>query len=189
MPKDMPELQTRLDTLEKELRRAYLIAIVLLIVATGAFFTSRARRNQVVEAEQFILKDGNGETRGGLAITAHGPALEFYDSNKTLRLSLSVADDQANLLFKDARGTGVLVMADTPTSTGVMLYDRDGEPRTQLDVGKEGPRLYLEDRDGFQATVGYTTVNDPAIPAKNSIRKAASVVLSKKDLGVIWRAP
>ena len=67
-----------------------------------------------------------------------------------------------------------------------MLYDQLGQPRAQLDVGKEGPRLYLEDEAGFSSTVGgYYTAD----LASNRKLTAASLVLSQRSLGVIWRAP
>jgi hypothetical protein len=68
-----------------------------------------------------------------------------------------------------------------------MLYDRNGEPRAQLDVGKEGSRLYLEDQNGFAAKLGNYYTVDPAF--KGQRVAAASVVLTQKTLGVIWHAP
>ena len=65
------------------------------------------------------------------------------------------------------------------------MYDELGKPRVQLDVGKEGPRLYLEDEKGFSATVGNYYTADPKINEKLT---AASVVLSNSG-GAIWRAP
>jgi hypothetical protein len=89
--------------------------------------------------------------------------------------------------MKDARGTAVAVPADVPTGPGLMLYDRNGEPRAQLDVGKEGSRLYLEDQNGFAATVGNCFTLDPT--HRSQELAAASVVLSQKEQGVIWHAP
>jgi hypothetical protein len=43
---------------------------------------------------------------------------------------------------------------------GLMLHDRNGEPRAQLEVGEEGPRLYMEDEHA--PTIGHYLSDDPA---------------------------
>ena len=187
MDTDGSAIQTRIEKLERANRRLQLAGAALLIFgAAGLMWMNRYSRNQVIEAQQFILRDASGQTRGGLIVTADGPALEFYDASQKLRLNLSISGDMPNLTLKDGNGTGVLVLADVPAGPGLMLYDRSGNPRAQLDVGKSGPRLYLEDERGFSTTVGSYFTGDPRTDEK---LKAASVVLSQKDLGVLWRAP
>jgi len=186
MDMDIAAMQARLERLEKANRRMRLIGITALLLGAAALLLNQNRKSRVIEAEQFILTDDKGEKRGGMIVTSQGPALEFYDSNRTLRLNLSIFNDSPNLTIKDARGTGVAILADVPTGPGLMLYDRNGEPRAQLDVGKEGPRLYLEDDKGFVATLGHYLSDDPEETSKLN---AASVVLSQKNLGAFWHAP
>ena len=183
---DIAALQSRLEKLERANRWMRLFGITALILGAVALLLNQNRKSRVIEAEQFILTDGKGEKRGGMIVTPQGPALEFYDSNRTLRLNLSIFNDSPNLTIKDARGTGIAILADVPTGPGLMLYDRNGDPRAQLDVGKEGPRLYMEDEQGFAVTVGHYLSDEPA---KTSKLNAASVVLSKKNLGTFWHAP
>lgn len=185
MNADILALQKRLDALERANRRMrFLGLLALVLVAVGCSLGRGPTR--ALEAEQFILKDANGETRGGMLVTADGPALEFYDSNRTLRLTLGVFRNMPNLTLKDGNGTGTAVLADAPTGPGLMLYDRTGNPRAQFDVGRSGPRLFVVDDKGFSTTIGSYLTGDPA---KDDKLGAASVVLASKGLGVLWHAP
>jgi hypothetical protein len=189
MNSDILALQNRMTLLERANQRTRYFGVAALILAIGSIavlLSAQGRNPRALEAERFILKDAKGERRGGMLVTTDGPALEFYDSNRTLRLDLSVFRNTPNLTLKDANGTGTAVLADAPTGPGLMLYDRSGNPRAQLDVGKTGPRLYVEDEKGFSATVGSYFTGDPATDEK---LRAASVVLSQKGLGVLWRVP
>jgi len=185
MDPDIQALQKRLNMLEKANRKMRYLGFAL-ILGTVVLFSAQCRNSRILEAERFILKDAKGETRGGMLLTADGPALEFSDSNRTTRLILSVFRNTPNVVVKDANGTGVVVLADVPTGPGLMLYDRSGNPRAQLDVGNSGPRLYLEDAKGFSTTVGSYFTGDPVTDNKLN---AASVVLAAKGLGVFWSAP
>ena len=178
--------ESKFKQLERANLRTRLLLIAVLALGVAGWLFPLTSRDQIVEAQQFIVRDAKGDKRGALAVTADGPVLEFYDSNHTLRLVLSLLNNMPNLVMKDASGTGVLALADVPTGPGLMLYDRNGEPRAQLDVGREGPRLYLEDEKGFATTVGNYVSNDPEQSRKLT---AASVILSNKELGVIWHAP
>jgi hypothetical protein len=48
--------------------------------------TCRSTQLTVLKAQQFVLVDSNGQTRGGLVFGPNGPTLELYDSQKTLRV-------------------------------------------------------------------------------------------------------
>jgi hypothetical protein len=182
---DIFALESRIEKLENSNRRMRLFGIIALIAVTYALFLSQGRKSRLIEAEQFALVDDKGNQRGGMTVTSQGPALELYDSNHTLRIALSIFNGSPNLTIKDDQGRGVAVLADVPSGPGLMLY-QDGEPRAQLDVGKEGPRLYLEDERGFAATIGNYFSDDST---KNAKLTAASVVLSQKNLGTLWHAP
>jgi hypothetical protein len=187
MDTDVTTIQARIEKLERANRRLQLAGVaVLILAAAGLLSANRHSKSEIIEARQFLLRDARGQARGGLIVTAEGPALELYDASQKLRLNLSISGDMPNLTLKDGNGTGVLVLADVPAGPGLMLYDRLGNPRVQLDVAKSGPRLFLEDEKGFSTTVGSYFTGDPKTDEK---LRAASVVLAQKDLGVLWRAP
>jgi hypothetical protein len=184
---DNVHFEKRLKLVETQNRQLKLFVLILsLMMASLLLVTCRNEQSSIVKAQQFVLIDSNGQPRGGLTIGPEGPALELYDSHKTLRATLSLFHDMPNLTLKDSSGIGRLVVGIVPSGPGMMLYDDLGQPRAQFDVGKEGPRLYLEDQQGFSATVGNFLTSDPAL---NNKLGAASLVLHNKFLGVIWHAP
>ena len=66
-----------------------------------------------VEADEFVLRDGNGLIRAVLKMTLDGPGLFFYDQSEKIR-------------------AGLVGGKDTP---GLVLLDSDGKPRVSLDLG------------------------------------------------------
>ena len=193
MVNEAQDLQSRLEKLEKEnrwLRR--LETATVLVVGIAALLATQIHRSHIIEAEQFVLKDSNGKTQGTMVVTPDGPSLVLYDSNQVSRLALSVFKNMPGLtLHGSGKSAAVLGVVPSgpglqgPESAGLMLYDLEGNPRAQLDAGMEGPRLYLEDEKGFSATVGSYYSSE--YPGQKHM--AARVILSQKDLGVIWHAP
>lgn len=92
-----------------------------------------------------------------------------------------------NVTLANSKGLGVAVLAVPSSGPGLVLADLQGTLHAQFDVGEDGPRLYLEDKKGFSATLGNYYFSDE--PAKNKKTTAASLVLAQKDLGLIWSAP
>ncbi len=66
-----------------------------------------------LEADEFVLRDGNGLIRAVLKMTLDGPGLFFYDQSEKIR-------------------AGLVGGKDTP---GLVLLDSDGKPRVSLDLG------------------------------------------------------
>jgi hypothetical protein len=120
-----------------------------------------------------------------MVIGPDGPQLEFYDTNQKVRLILGVFRDTPNLSLKNANEQGIATLAVLPTGPGLVLHDMEGNLRAQLDVAKEGPRLFLEDEKGYSTTVG--SYYSPEYPGRKLT--AAAVILSQKDLGVLWHTP
>lgn len=193
MVTDTQGLWVRLEKLERTNRRMRRVGLVLLALVVLVSCGMEATHSRTVEAEQFVLKDSNGRTRGIMEVTAEGPSFKFYDANQKVRLALSVFHDMPGLALFGSKEKNAAVLAVVPTgadlkgpeTAGLMLYDLQGNARAQLDSGVEGPRLYLEDEKGFSATVGSDY--SPVYPGRKRI--AASVILSQKDLGDIWHAP
>src|SRR4051812_31156729 len=112
----MQGLEMRLAILERSNRRMRFTAIAAaLILPAGVLLGLQGAGPRTIEAEQIILRDAKGVTRGVMRVNGDGPALDFYDSNKPLRLVLSVVKDIQNLPLKTPNGTGTAVLADAPT--------------------------------------------------------------------------
>jgi hypothetical protein len=93
---NMPEndLIQRIERLEKGNRRWKLAALVLLLAALVlllAGFDSPQPylvKALAVEAQSFVLKDGAGQVRARMALSADGPRLTFFDEHGNVISSL-----------------------------------------------------------------------------------------------------
>src|SRR5215472_18592030 len=96
------EINARLERLERENRRMKKIGIVAVVFASVLFISGQAKTNKVVEANEFVLKDGNGKARARLSM--------FTLSENTL-----MQKDIPNLSFYDAEGhPRIFIAAESP---------------------------------------------------------------------------
>jgi hypothetical protein len=186
----MQSVEERLASLEKQNRRLKTAGFLVLGLFGSAILWACPMKTQEpgnLTAQEFRLVDASGKTRGGLSIGAEGPYLSLLDSNGKERILMGLANNLPHLTLKDANESGRIQLGIVPDSSGLMLYDSKGEPRAQLDVGNAGPRLYLENQFGYQATVGnYLVLGNEEL---NQKLKAMTFTLSHSSLGPIWRAP
>ena len=61
------DINGRLEKLERENRRMKKAGIVGIVFASVLFISGQAKTNKVVEANEFILRDGNGKARARLS--------------------------------------------------------------------------------------------------------------------------
>lgn len=155
-------LGRRVDELEIEnarLRRrsqmlsAGVIAALLLAVATALFVrVERTRVADVVQARQFVLRDGNGNVRAVLGQTPEGGArLSMQDPSGRDRLRLTLlADGSPGLSFADAEGRSRAVLAFLPDETANLVFaDRTGRTRAVFGLmPDESSTLVFADRAG-----------------------------------------
>ena len=76
----------RIQTLESQTRRWKLTSLLLLLILAasltrGLMAQGRQPQNRpiTIEAQTFLLKDGDGNVRGQLSMKGDKPALELYD--------------------------------------------------------------------------------------------------------------
>ncbi len=88
------ELLQRVERLERGIRRWKLAALVLLLgclVLLLAGFDSPQPfvvKAITVEAQNFVLRDADGQVRARMAISADGPRLSFFDEHGNVVSSL-----------------------------------------------------------------------------------------------------
>ncbi len=83
--------------------------------------------SDVVQAQQFILVDSNGNKQAGLFATATGPTMQFYDDRQVLRAAIGWA----------------------PGASSVQLFDADGHMRATIAAFDSGePMVQLFDSEG-----------------------------------------
>ena len=111
---------------------------------------SSKQSKRKMEAEEFILKDKNGNERASLVMGVHGPVLNFYDEDRNLRLSLSASDRGPNVEFYSPQGTAIasLGMADEDIYIQCTFRQRGIEAEVKLVPRPEGLGLY--DKNGYQ---------------------------------------
>ncbi len=180
------ELTRRVERLERENRRWRRLAVlglagVAAAVAAGQtvpWATAKGvelplpmprKAPDVVEAQQFVLRDKSGVMRATLAISHEGaPVLVLLDENERTRAALA----QSELLLSGGEsGTGVKLFVNPDgrpalrleqngklravlgtTVDGILafgLYDRDGQGRALLNLEADGsPGLTLFSKSG-----------------------------------------
>ena len=125
---DLPDLAQRVEKLEKANRRLKLAGVLAMALVGCLLLLGAASPKRTVEAEEFILRDANGEVRallgmiqegpmfalygaephrGSRAIlrmAAEGPMLTLSDENKQIRVMLGTTSNEPVLAFFDANG-------------------------------------------------------------------------------------
>lgn len=121
-PSEMQAILDRLEKVEKQNRRLKRVGFAVLVLVTAVLAMSQARPNRVVEAEQFILKDANGKTRGELAIDSAGTStLTLRDAKGWPVVTLRAGEQPfLNLARPDTTDQGMLSM--NKDTYGLVLY-------------------------------------------------------------------
>ena len=172
MASETPDLQAimeRLEKVEKQNRRLKQAgATVLTLCAAFVLMGQTSPKSRTVEAEEFIVRDANGEMQMVLntvegrpfislydANTARvvlciskGPALILRDANGTERASLGLVDGKSVLTLRDANEQARAVLWMEDTGPGLALYDANGTFGVGMLVNKNGPDFTLQDANG-----------------------------------------
>lgn len=168
---DTSALLTRIETLERQNRRAkraawtVLVLTVCLVALGQASHTSRT-----LEAASFVLRDAHGAERA----------------------ELSMGKDDAALRFFDAKGNQTSVVSDGY----VFMYDPQHTNREAgaaraayiiLSTAEGKPAIVVADADGM-ASLG---VNESVVTrtGERQTTSAASLVLIGRDGKALWSAP
>ncbi len=115
---DLPDLAQRVEKLEKANRRLKLAGVLALALVGCSLLLGAASPKRTVEAEEFILRDANGEVRAILHMKPNGPGLLFYDANGESRVALAVT-----------RLGPMLALFDANRKTRALLGINENEPR------------------------------------------------------------
>jgi len=163
MTKQTPDLEAvleRLENVERQNRRMKRVGLVTLVLLAAGFLVGQAQpKSQVVEAEQFIVRDARGQKRALLGLDhptspGHSPVrIGLYNENQSSAVmylsdgfaGLTVtaegaagAEKRAIQLFANPKeGTGLKVGASITTEAARLGADADG-----------GASLVLKDKSG-----------------------------------------
>jgi hypothetical protein len=142
----------RLRRLTRLLGAGVFAALVLSIGTTVAMQTAPNRVAGVVQAQQFVLRDGSGNIRAVLGATAEGGSrfsMQDHRGSERLRMTL-LADGSPGLSFADAQGRSRAVLAFLPDETVNLVFaDRTGRTRAVFGLmPDESSTLVFADRLG-----------------------------------------
>jgi hypothetical protein len=144
-----------------------------------------------IEAESFILKDGNGRVRAELSMAGTGPSLKLRDESGAALVTLSLNDEAPGgpfLLLSDPQHHGGLSMSVLGgAGSQLSLTGERADIQAHIGVTPDGTTLALSDEDGFTTSLG----NDVRPSKGGQVKKtsAASITLFSKDRKVLWSAP
>jgi hypothetical protein len=194
------DINARLEKLERENRRMKKIGIVSIVFASVLFISGQAKTNKVVEANEFVLKDGNGKARARLAMVAVSdttlmqkdiPNLSFYDTEGHPRIFIAALPEESRIYLNDSQQTMHSAMwagSAVLSGAGVSITGRNELVQVTLDTFIEGPQLVLKDKEGYSAEMGRTDLVQTKT-GKEEQTPAASLVLFDKGRKVLWQAP
>ena len=163
------DLGARMEYLERDNRRlrrlgvgSLVLTAVLLGLATALVVTA-ARHGMpgfipdVVEAKEFLLRDGNGRVRGAWGFDDLGAArltLQDDATSRSVKLNL-LEDGTAGLTLSDSAGTPRMVVALLPDETASVVFaDGRGLTRTVLTLSPTGASTLIFADPGGNARSG-----------------------------------
>ena len=203
------DINARLEKLERENRRMKKTGIVGIVFASVLFISGQAKTNKVVEANEFVLKDGNGKARARLsmftlfrdpepATSAENtlmqkdiPNLSFYDAEGHPRIFIAAFQEESRIYLNDSQQTMHSAMwagSAATSGAGASITGRGELFRVTLDTFIEGPQLVLADKEGYSTEIGRTDLVVTKT-GKEEQTPAASLVLFGKGKKVLWSAP
>lgn len=141
---DVAALAARLDALERSnrsLRRLLAVAVaapLVLLVAHPWQSAHALPPQKTVEAENFIVKDGEGKQRAKLGMSQSGqPIISLYGENGNGRLLLTLGEgDAPAMVYRNADNKLGLVINSDGKLSAVSFFDEKENPRLQLASGE-----------------------------------------------------
>jgi hypothetical protein len=126
-------LYTRMERLERQnrfLRNTILTGLLIIICVTTM---AQAKAARTVEAERFVLRDGNGRAR----ITIGTP--------ESSGASINTPNDEPSIWISDSSGVDRAIV----TTEGIRLANVSGKPAATLSfTAKQGGEIRLYDNEG-----------------------------------------
>jgi hypothetical protein len=144
MIRDDEMLEARLRTLESRNRwlgRAFAVLLVGAAIQVTVGYASSTSAPRVIEAEQFVVRDGSGRDLAMLGADAGGNAgLAFNDASGRTRAALGLkSDGTSGLVLNDERGEKRASLSTRPNGkAGLSLFDDQGKIRAGIALNERG---------------------------------------------------
>jgi hypothetical protein len=178
----------RISKLEKQNERLKKLTTAILLLVSAVLLLGQAQPSpRVLEAQKFVLKDGDGRIRGWMGTIGNGSELTLGNVNAQPMIRLIVSKDSSDLHFFGARKSGMNLGLDSG-DPDISIVGADGNGGARITFKETGPSLKLEDAKGFSTIVGAAQL-EKSNDRKSDQRTAASIVLLDKANNVIWQTP
>jgi hypothetical protein len=203
-PEKQP-LEVRIERLERQnrlFRRGALTCMVALlsVALLGQTPTKHPRKAaptpapavpEKIEAQSFVMKDGNGKIRAELSMAATGPALKLLDESGSPLMTLSLNDGSPKgpmMRLSDAQHqAGISLTVLEGMGSQLSLVGARPDIQARMEVAPEGTSFEMSDADGFTTSIGNGIQASKGKQPKKTT--AASVTLYGKDRKVLWSTP
>ena len=192
-PHDFQTLHNRVVGLENQNRRLKQLGLAALFGAALFLLMGQGPTKKTVEANEFVLRDRNGDVRVRLSIPSEAasvvmPQMVFLDAkgNTSLELDGGIAGSVGGSVgINDEQGKRVAGLASSFDGGTVWVRAK----------GKDSSASFLHpgtvdvsDDQGFEATVGTAHLVTPTT-GETHTTSAASLVMFDKGKNLIWKAP
>ena len=147
---EIETLARRLDRVERENRRLKRAGVVALAMIAAVILMGQATESKVVkviEAEKFVLRDGQGRQRAELFAHKDVSGLAFSDQKGRVRIVMGVdKDSQTFHLMDEKQIPRVSIGLDEKKGSTLLMWDSHQKLRLGLGVTILGPALALSDK-------------------------------------------
>lgn len=188
---DLAAVMARLEKLETHnrwLRRVLLLALVGAVLLATQFQPSRAQlKEQVVDAQKFILRDDKGKVRAALQMFKEGPALTLHDPMEKARAALLIGKTGPALaLLTPMEKPLIALEVDDVGVQNFRFKDANGKDRLNLGLSRTGMGFEIFDENGIKrALVAAETQKGTALEFFDEIGNRRVVLATEQRKGTV----
>jgi hypothetical protein len=140
---------------------------------------------KVIEAERFVLKDSAGKEQAHLGMDTLGPELKLDEVDAKHATFTSVRAGSMHM-YRTGESNKDVSMIMGPGGIFFSTDEKDGEQKISMYAA--GPTIELTDKQGFETTIGVTSL-ETVKTGESHKTSAASIVIFDKEKKAIWKAP
>jgi len=192
---ELSDIVARLTRVEKQNRCLKRAGLIVLLVSGTLAVLGATQPKRISEAEEFVLKDGNGTIRARLAMSLDRPTLTLVDAKGMPQVGLA-GGQEPFLVLNQSSGESQVKLSSSKDLFGLALYGKDTAEnhgvRAGLGVFQGIPALSLYNETGkeqvgldlspeFGASLVLSDVNGEPRTTLGVARDKTSFVLSDKE--------
>ncbi len=167
---DFQAVRLRLERMGRKKRTIRQAAAVVLLLF-GSIVVWSFTRSRTLEAERFVVRDGNGKMWAELGADRDGSFLHLFGPNGNVRVAVTSTAEGPTIALLDEEMQQRAELDLRPGGSMLLFYDQDGKRRVVLGNTVLGPGLLLSDGNGNGRIVA--DLNRNGYPRKASVNQAS----------------